>query len=94
MAGDVRHRVDMCSGRCAHARVAAMNWRNFLIESAASVLTLTGIAVGSTTVVGSCFYLSSLVFWFWISFRKELWGIMPLNVATAVISAINLWRAL
>ena len=28
MASDVLGRVDMCSGRCAHARVAALNWRS------------------------------------------------------------------
>ena len=73
-----------------------MSWRNndIWIETGASVLTLAGIAAGSTTVAGSCLYLASLVFWFWISFRKQLWGLMPLNVATLAISVFNLWRAL
>jgi hypothetical protein len=66
---------------------------DFWIESGASVLTLAGIYLGSTTVPGGLCYLASLVFWFWATFRKSLWGLMPLNVATVVVVGVNLWRA-
>lgn len=63
------------------------------IELAASLPTLAGIFVGSTTAQGACFYLASLVFWFWMMARKQLWGLLPLNVASLLISILNLWRA-
>ena len=64
------------------------------IEIGASVWTLAGIAIGSTTAEGAGCYLVAMVFWFWIMFRKELWGLLPLNLATMVVSSVNLWRAL
>lgn len=66
---------------------------DFWIETAASVFTLAGTYIGSTTAAGACCYLVSLIFWFWMTFRKRLWGILPLNTASAVIAALNLWRA-
>lgn len=65
-----------------------------VIELAASVLTLAGIYVGSTTLLGACFYLASLVFWFWMTYRKKLWGLLPLNCASLGISLLNLAKAL
>lgn len=63
------------------------------IELAASLLTLTGIYLGSTTFAGANCYAASLIFWFWMMVRVPLWGLLPLNLATAVITAINLARA-
>ena len=68
--------------------------RDFWIESAAGGLTLAGIYIGSTTAAGAGCYLGSLVFWFWMMFRKRVWGLAPLNCATLVIASLNLWRAL
>lgn len=64
------------------------------IEGAASVFTLAGIYLGSTTVHGALFYLASLPFWFGIMIGKQAWGLLPLNVFTLVTVMINLVKAL
>jgi hypothetical protein len=64
------------------------------IELLASGLTLAGIYAGSTTATGAALYLASLVFWYWLTVGKRLWGLMPLNVATTAVASINLWKAL
>jgi hypothetical protein len=64
------------------------------IELLASVLTLAGIYAGSTTAAGAALYLVSLVFWYWLTVGKRMWGLMPLNLATTVVAATNLWKAL
>ena len=74
--------------------MANRNRTDFAIEIAASIFTLAGIYLGSTTIPGASMYLVSLVFWFWIMFRKALWGLLPLNVATWFLSLLNLLRAL
>lgn len=66
----------------------------FVIEFMASVLTLAGIYAGSSTAAGAALYLMSLVFWYWLTVAKRLWGLMPLNVATTIEAGVNLWRAL
>lgn len=72
-----------------------MNWINrwTVVEFCASCLTLAGIYAGSTTALGASLYLASLVFWYALTWRKSLWGLMPLNVATTVVASLNLWRA-
>lgn len=67
---------------------------DFWIELAGSSITLAGIHLGSTTAAGAACYLIALVFWYWTMFRKKLWGIAPLNVATTFIASANLWRAI
>lgn len=71
-------------------------WLNklLIVELLASGLTLAGIYIGSTTAIGAGLYLASLVFWYWLTVAKRLWGLMPLNVASTVVSVINLWKAL
>jgi hypothetical protein len=66
---------------------------DFWIELSASATTLAGIYLGSTTNAGAGCYLVSMVFWFTIMMRKKLWGILPLNVAITILSAVNFWRA-
>jgi hypothetical protein len=63
------------------------------IELLASMLTLAGIYAGSTTAAGAALYLGSLVFWYWLTVGKRLWGLMPLNVATTVVASVNLFKA-
>lgn len=65
-----------------------------IIELHASALTLAGIYVGSTTAWGAGFYLASLVFWWALTYGKRLWGLVPLNAATTIVSTMNLWAAL
>lgn len=66
----------------------------FFIELGASVFTLAGIYVGSTTTPGAICYLISLVFWFWMMYRQKMWGLAPLNIATTLIASYNLWSSL
>jgi hypothetical protein len=66
----------------------------FWLELGASLFTLTGIYIGSTTLIGAILYLISSGFWHVIAWSKGLHGIVPLNVATTVIALLNIWRAL
>lgn len=68
--------------------------RSFLLECAASLLTLAGIYFGSTTTLGAGLYLFSLVFWYALCIQRKMWGLMPLNIATTVLSGINLYKSL
>ncbi len=61
-------------------------------ELIASGLTLVGIAVGSSTHLGATFYLLSLIFWWWITFGKKMWGLVPLNGATTIIAFWHLFH--
>jgi hypothetical protein len=61
-----------------------------LIELCASALTIAGIYLGSTTTHGALCYAASLVFWLWLMAVKRLWGLLPLNVALATVTAFNL----
>jgi hypothetical protein len=80
-------------------RVADTRWcgwltRWLLVELLASVLTLAGIYVGSTTAAGAALYRASLVFWYALTCKRSLWGLMPLNIASTVVASVNLWRAM
>lgn len=64
------------------------------IEVVASVTTLFGMKVGSTTLMGAEFYLVASIAWCAISWRKSLWGIWPLNIGALLVTLSNLWAAL
>jgi len=64
------------------------------VEIAASILTLAGIYLGSTTLLGAIAYLGSMVFWWWLTYSRKLWGLVPLNIGSTILSAYNLWSAL
>lgn len=74
--------------------MTAFAGRWFVIELLASAFTLAGIYVGTTSLVGAALYLVALAFWFALCVGKRLWGIMPLNIASTIVSGMNLWRAL
>lgn len=78
------------------ARVESRRTRaiDFAIELVASVTTLAGMKIGSTTLVGAEFYLVSTVAWCAISWRKDLRGIWPLNIGALLVAASNLWATL
>jgi hypothetical protein len=59
------------------------------IEVLASISTLFGIFLGSTTLEGSVAYAVSLVFWYWLTVRRRMWGLMPLNIGSSVVTAWN-----
>lgn len=67
---------------------------DFAIQLLASVTTLIGMKVGSTTLMGAEFYLVSTIAWCAISWRKSLHGVWPLNIAGLVVTLLNLWSAL
>lgn len=75
--------------------MAETEWLNrwLAVELLASCLTLAGIYVGSTTALGASLYLASLVFWYALTVGKRLWGLMPLNIASTIVSLVNLLRA-
>lgn len=64
------------------------------IQLLASVATLAGMWVGSTTAHGAEFYLVGTAAWMAISWRKGLHGIWPLNIGATIVSLKNLWAAL
>lgn len=66
----------------------------FGLEFGASVTTIVGIYVGSTTLIGASWYAVSLIFWYGLMFRRRMWGLAPLNVASTIVVAINLLQAL
>jgi len=66
---------------------------NFLIDLAASITTLVGMHLGSTTYAGAAWYIAAAGFWFALMFRRRMWGLAPLNVAALAIACENMWRA-
>jgi hypothetical protein len=64
--------------------------KHFLVELGATIFTLAGMWVGSTTLPGALLYGISLFFWFYIGWAKQLWGIMPLNILTTVVVIRNI----
>ena len=71
-----------------------MNRRDFFIELQASIWTLAGMYIGSTTLAGASCYAVSRIFWFALMFRRRMWGLAPLNVATAIVAAVNIGKAM
>lgn len=78
---------------------AAREWsvravlKRFAVEAAASACTIVGMFVGSTTVAGALAYAVGLYFWLRFTFLRRAWGLMPLNVCSAIVIASNIWRA-
>lgn len=73
---------------------AAYYWLDLVIELAASLTTLVGMWLGSTTAAGACWYIAAAAFWFALMFRGRIWGLAPLNVVALVVACLNLHRAL
>ncbi len=67
-------------------------WR--AMELGASFTTMAGMWEGSTTVVGSLWYLAAGVLFIAVSFKRKLHGLQPLNFAAIAIETFNLWAAL
>jgi hypothetical protein len=67
----------------------SIEWRNRLVEIFASLLTIMGVAVGSTTPTGNDFYMAGQVFWWWLTISRRMWGLLPLNIA---MTCIELWH--
>lgn len=67
---------------------------SFWLQLCASITTLLGIYLGSTTLYGASCYALSLIFWYTLTFKDKMWGIMPLNIATTVVVIVNIHKAL
>jgi hypothetical protein len=65
-----------------------------LLELAAAVVTLTGQVLGSTTLRGAICYLFATALWCSLTVTMRMWGLLPLNVASAVVSGWTLWQLL
>lgn len=78
------------------ARVVSRRTRaiDLAIELLASVATLAGAWLGSTTLHGVECYLVSTAAWCAISWRKSLRGIWPLNIGMLLVMLSNLWAVL
>jgi hypothetical protein len=66
---------------------------NLLLELAASVTTLVGMHLGSTTRAGALAYLASCVFWWAFTARRAAWGLIPLHVGALAVTLDNLIHA-
>lgn len=75
----------------ATRRRARVWW--FLVELAASLLTLAGMFVGSSTLNGAAAYLVAQPFWFAIVFGRGLWGLLPITSVATIIAIANIARA-
>ena len=62
-----------------------------ILELATAGVTLTGQALGSTTLHGSLCYAMATVLWVGLTVRQRMWGLMPMNVAGAVVVGWTLW---
>lgn len=65
-----------------------------LLELAASVFGLTGMYLGSTTPSGALCYAVAVPCLIACVAIRRVWGLLPLNIAQALVIAINLFRAL
>jgi hypothetical protein len=64
------------------------------LEVFASVFGLTGMYLGSTTLAGALCYVVAVPCLIGCVSVRRLWGLLPLNLAQAVVIGINLLHAL
>lgn len=64
--------------------------KRLAIEVGASVCTIAGLYFGTTTLPGAVWYAVGLLFWFAFVFMRGAWGLLPLNIASTVVTAIHL----
>jgi hypothetical protein len=64
-----------------------------VIELLASVFGLTGMYLGSTTLYGAVCYAVAIPCLITCVCIRKVWGLLPLNLAQAVVIAINIVRA-
>jgi hypothetical protein len=69
---------------------ATWNKLDLAIETTASVTTLAGIALGTTTHAGALCYAVAQLVWWALILRRRLYGLIPLNAGSTLITAWNL----
>jgi hypothetical protein len=65
-----------------------------ILQTIASVFGLAGMFLGSTTLHGCICYALAIPCLIICVYVRRLWGLLPLNLAQAVVIGINLIRAL
>ena len=83
-------------GRLAQLRAAVpdVTWP-LIVQTLASLTTLASMwFYGSKHTLGPGLAVAGQVFWWIIMFQGALWGLLPLNIAMAIIHVRNLikWR--
>ncbi len=63
------------------------------VETVAAGFGLAGMAFGSTTQVGIACYTVAIPCLIYCVYRKELWGLLMLNLAQVAVIGFNAWRA-
>ncbi len=63
------------------------------LELVASVFGLVGMYLGSTTAYGALCYVVAIPCLIGCVIMRQMWGLLPLNFAQALVIAINLYRA-
>ncbi len=65
------------------------------IQWLASILGLTGLALGSTSLPGALCYAAGIpMIIYVVVVRRQAWGLLPLNLAQLVVIGFNIWHAL
>lgn len=75
---------------------AAVESVNLTVQLAASITTLISMwFYGSKSLYGPRLAIMGQVFWWIIMFQGSLWGLLPLNIAMAIMHVRNeiKWRA-
>ena len=65
-----------------------------VVELIAASFGLAGMALGSTRPYGIACYAVAIPCLIYCVYRKELWGLLTLNIAQAAVIAVNAWRIL
>src|ERR1700742_2949663 len=65
-----------------------------ILQTIASVFGLAGMYLGSTTLHGCICYAVAIPCLIICVYVRRLWGLLPLNLAQAVVIGVNLIRAL
>jgi len=63
---------------------------SFAVETLASITSVAGLYIGSTTLIGASCYGVGLIFWVWLMFHKKMWGLLPLNILSLLAVIANL----
>ena len=65
-----------------------------VVELFGASFGLAGMALGSTRPFGIACYAVAIPCLIYCVYRKELWGLLTLNVAQGIVIAFNAWRVL
>ena len=64
-----------------------------VVELVAASFGLAGMALGSTRPCGIACYAVAIPCLIYCVYRKEMWGLLTLNLAQGFVIVFNAWRA-